>query len=220
MGRSVEILQKQADKLENSQVIELDVSKAASVKTGFETARASNGPIDVLVNNAGAALSAPLYHTTDEDWHQMLGVNLTGTFYCCREVISDMKKNHWGRIVNIASIAGLAGAPYITAYTAAKHGVIGLTRSLALELARDNVTVNAICPGYVNTDMLERSITNIMDKTTLDRDQVIEELLSKNPQHRFIEPEEVAATVLWLCQASCDGITGEAISMNGGGTGA
>ena len=155
--------------------------------------------------------------TDDENWKHMLDVNLSSVFYCCREVITDMREHNWGRIVNIASVAGLSGAPYITAYCAAKHGVIGLTRALALELAKKDITVNALCPGYTNTDLLEGAINNIMSKTSLSRDEAEEQLKSTSPQHRFIEPKEIAACVAWLCLPGSESINGQAIPITGGG---
>jgi len=135
----------------------------------------------------------------------------------CREIIEDMRGRGWGRIINIASIAGLAGAAYISAYCAAKHGVVGLTRSLAMELARHRITVNALCPGYTSTDLLDGAIENIMGKTSLGREAAEEQLKKVNPQHRFIEPQEVAASVAWLCLPGSEGINGQAISITGGG---
>jgi len=129
-----------------------------------------------------------------------------------------MRAKKWGRVVNIASIAGLSGAAYISAYCAAKHGVIGLTRALALELARLDITVNALCPGYTNTELLEGAINNIVAKTELTREEAEDQLKSSSPQHRFIEPEEIAATVAWLCLSGSEGITGQAIPINGGGS--
>jgi NAD(P)-dependent dehydrogenase (short-subunit alcohol dehydrogenase family) len=149
-------------------------------------------------------------------WQRIVDVNMTGAFLCTRYVLSDMQKQGWGRIVNIASTAGLKGYPFVSAYTAAKHGVIGLTRSLALETARENITVNAICPGYTETDLLTQSLDNIVAKTGRSLDEARETLLNNNPQHRFIQPQEVAETVAWLCQPGSESITGQAISIAGG----
>lgn len=217
MGRRLEPLSEKARTLADARAVQIDVCDPASVVTAFQQAHETAGAVDILVNNAGAALAAPLQRTTDRQWKDMLDVNLTGTFLCCREVVDGMRQQNWGRIINIASIAGLAGAPYITAYCAAKHGVVGLTRALALELARAAVTVNAICPGYTNTEMLEQSVLNIMEKTGMDRTAAEEQLLVKNPQHRFIEPEEVAATACWLCLPGSESVNGETITLNGGG---
>ena len=218
MGRSKETLEQKCEELTKAQGITVDVCSSASVKKAFEQARNTFGPVDILINNAGAAYSAPLHKTDDENWKHMLDVNLSGVFYCCREVVADMRAKKWGRVVNIASIAGLSGAAYISAYCAAKHGVIGLTRALALELARLDITVNALCPGYTNTELLEGAINNILAKTELSREEAEDQLKSTSPQHRFIEPEEVAATVAWLCLSGSEGITGQAIPINGGGS--
>jgi 3-hydroxybutyrate dehydrogenase len=217
MGRSEDTLLKKCNELKHAQAVVVDVSKDDSVQQAFQSAKKTFGPIDILINNAGAAYAAPLQRTDNENWQYMLDVNLSGVFYCCREVVDDMRKRKWGRIINIASIAGLAGAPYISAYCAAKHGVIGLTKSLALELAKLDITVNAICPGYTNTELLDGAIDNILQKTDLTRDQAIDHLKNTSPQQRFVEPEEVAATVAWLCLSGSESITGQAIPMTGGG---
>jgi len=199
MGRSQAVLEEKCTGLSQSRGVSVDVCSPAAVHAGFARAREAFGPVSILINNAGAAWSAPLHRTDNEHWQHMLDVNLSGTFYCCREVIEDMRGRGWGRIINIASIAGLAGAAYISAYCAAKHGVIGLTRSLAMELARQRITVNALCPGYTSTDLLDDAIANIMSKTSLSREAAEEQLKMANPQHRFIEPQEVAASAAWLC---------------------
>ena len=218
MGRTLESLQETAACLTTAHYQQVDVCSEESVHQAFKQAREKMGAIDILVNNAGAAVSAPLHRTSTEDWKFMLDVNLSGTFFCCREVTSDMRKRKWGRIINVASIAGLTGAAYISAYCAAKHGVIGLTRALAMELADKNITVNALCPGYTNTDLLEGALENIMAKTGLSRKAAEDELKSTNPQNRFIEPEEVAASVAWLCLPGSEGINGHAIPITGGGS--
>ncbi len=217
MGRSMETLQEKSQCLSQAQGISVDVSLEKSVKEAFVTARDTFGPVDILINNAGAAYSAPLQNTDEDNWKYMLDVNLSSVFYCSREVVPDMREQNWGRIVNIASIAGLAGAPYISAYCAAKHGVIGLTRALALELASKEITVNAICPGYTNTDLLEGAIDNIVNKSTLSREEAEKQLKSSSPQHRFIEPEEIATSVVWLCLPGSESITGLALPITGGG---
>ena len=149
-------------------------------------------------------------------WRQMLDVNLTGTFLCAQAALAGMLPAGYGRIVNIASIAGLAGAPYVAAYCAAKHGVIGLTRALALEFARKNITVNAVCPAYTETDMVGAAVANIVAKTGRSADEARAELVRRNPQGRLMQPQEVANTVLWLCLPGSEAITGQAISVSGG----
>jgi len=173
------------------------------------------GP-DILVNNAGIAESAALTKTGDELWQRHLAINLSGSFYCMRAALPQMIERGWGRILNIASIAGKTGAPYIAAYSASKHGVLGLTRSSALEVASKGITVNAICPGYVDTEMTTRGIENIAKKTGLSADQAMESIRKMSPQNRIIEPEEVAALALLLASEEGRGINGQAINVDGG----
>jgi NAD(P)-dependent dehydrogenase (short-subunit alcohol dehydrogenase family) len=193
-----------------------DVSDAGSVREAVTAARAAIGPITVLVNNAGQARSGPLSATDDALWNSMISVNLTGTFLCMRECLPDMLKAGFGRIVNIASTAGLAGYPYVSAYCAAKHGVIGLTRAVALETARRNVTVNAVCPGYTDTDIVRSAVANISAKTGRSEQEARAELISRNPQGRLVTPEEVADTVRWLCLRTSGSVTGQSIAVAGG----
>ncbi len=194
-----------------------DVSDVAGVEKLFNNVaeRLGRGP-DIMVNNAGIAESAPLTKTDDELWHRHLAINLSGTFYCTRAALPQMIAGGWGRIINIASIAGKTGAPYIAAYSASKHGVLGLTRSLALEVATKGITVNAICPGYVDTDMTTHGIENITKKTGLSADQAMESIRKMSPQNRIIEPEEVAALALLLASEEGRGINGQAINVDGG----
>jgi 3-hydroxybutyrate dehydrogenase len=201
----------------NALAIVCDVSDPASVKQMFSTAKESlgRGP-DILVNNAGIAESAPLVHTDDELWHRHIAINLSGSFYCTRAALPSMIKGKWGRIINIASIAGKTGAPYISAYSASKHGLIGLTRSVALEVATLGITVNAICPGYVDTQMTTRAIENITKKTQRSSEEALEILEKTNPQNRLITPEEVAAVAMLLASEEGQGINGQAINVDGG----
>jgi NAD(P)-dependent dehydrogenase (short-subunit alcohol dehydrogenase family) len=219
MGRSREVLLSQAAKLGShtpSQAIEIDVTEPDSVKRAFAAAAAQFGPAAILVNNAGQAASAPFDKTDMTMWRRLIDVNLTGTFLCSRAVVPGMLKAGHGRIVNIASIAGLAGAAYVTAYCASKHGVVGLTRSLAMELARKNITVNAVCPGYVETEMVRTAVANIVAKTGRSAAEAEAELVRRNPQGRILQPQEVANAVLWLCLPGSEAITGQAISVSGG----
>jgi NAD(P)-dependent dehydrogenase (short-subunit alcohol dehydrogenase family) len=193
-----------------------DVSDVDAVRMAVAAARAELGPVTVLINNAGQAQSAALGKTSDSLWHSMLAVNLTGTFYCMRECLPDMLKAGFGRIVNIASTAGLTGYPYVSAYCASKHGVIGLTRAVAFETARHPVTVNAVCPGYTDTDVVRSAIANICAKTGRSEAEALAELVSHNPQSRLITPEEVADTVLWLCLPGSQSVTGQSIAVAGG----
>ena len=193
-----------------------DVAEEAQVAAAFAQARAQLGPIEILVSNAGAAESAAFVKTEPALWQRMLAVNLTGAYHCCRQVVPEMVQAGYGRIVMIASIAGLQGYPYVAAYCAAKHGVVGLTRALALETARAGITVNAICPGYVDTEMTEATLANIMAKTGRSRAAAMEALVEHNPQRRLIAPAEIAETVLYLCRPGSEGVTGQAIVLAGG----
>ncbi|SMG20440.1 SDR family NAD(P)-dependent oxidoreductase [Paracoccus sp. J56] len=189
-----------------------DVTDEASVKAMFAEA----GPCDIVIANAGAADSAPLGRTSLDQWNAMLAVNLTGTFLTFREGLAQL--SGWGRLIAVASTAGLRGYAYVAPYAAAKHGVVGLVRSLALEVAKKPVTVNALCPGFLETEMTERSIANIMDKTGKSRDQALAALTATNPQERLIQPAEVSAAALWLCAPGSEGINGQAIAIAGGET--
>ncbi|HEX7998368.1 MAG TPA: SDR family NAD(P)-dependent oxidoreductase [Pyrinomonadaceae bacterium] len=194
-----------------------DVSDAGSVQRAFASVTESFGRgVDILVNNAGIAESAPLVRTSDELWQRLLAVNLTGTFLCTRAALPTMLEHGWGRIINIASIAGKTGAPYISAYTASKHGVLGLTRSVALEVATKGVTVNAICPGYVETEMAAQAINNISSKTGKSEAEARDVLNRMSPQNRLVTPEEVAALALLLASEEGRGINGQAINVDGG----
>jgi NAD(P)-dependent dehydrogenase (short-subunit alcohol dehydrogenase family) len=194
-----------------------DVSDARSVEAAFAGARKFFGRgVDVLVSNAGIAESAKFTDTADDFWQRHLAVNLSGTFYCMRAALPSMIERGWGRVINVASIAGKTGAPYIAAYSASKHGVLGLTRSVALEVARSGVTVNAICPGYVETDMTTRAVENITAKTGRSAEEAVEAIKRMSPQHRLVTPEEVAALALLLASEDGRGITGQAINVDGG----
>ena len=193
-----------------------DVSDADAVASAFAAAKDGIGPPDILVNNAGIAKSAPFLRTEAELWQEIIGVNLTGVYLCSRAALPDMNEAGFGRIVTVASTASLKGYAYVTAYTAAKHGVIGLTRALALETARSGVTVNAVCPGYTDTDIVRDSIANIVAKTGRSEEDALAALVAHNPQGRLVEPGEVAEAVAWLCLPSSAAITGQAIVVAGG----
>jgi NAD(P)-dependent dehydrogenase (short-subunit alcohol dehydrogenase family) len=193
-----------------------DVIDADQVGAAMAAARDHFGPIAILVNNAGQAQSAPFQKTSLELWNRMIAVNLTGSFLCTQAALPQMLEGGWGRIVNIASTAGQRGYAYVAAYAAAKHGVIGMTRSLALELARKNITVNAVCPGYTETDILRESIANVVAKTGRSEQDARDQFAAANPQGRIIQPAEVAAAVLWLCSQGAASVTGQAISISGG----
>jgi NAD(P)-dependent dehydrogenase (short-subunit alcohol dehydrogenase family) len=195
-----------------------DVTDEASMATLYEKAEAARGPLDIVVANAGMATSAPAYKTSLADWQRTLDVNLTGAFLAVKPALAGMAKRKTGRLVFIASTASLKGYAYTAPYVAAKHGVLGLMRALAVEMVKPGVTVNAVCPGFVETDMLEESVRRVVEKTGRSDADIRAEFRSGNPQGRFIQPQEVAATVLWLVSEEAQSITGQAISISGGET--
>jgi NAD(P)-dependent dehydrogenase (short-subunit alcohol dehydrogenase family) len=174
------------------------------------------GPIEILVNNAGASGSHKFVNHPDELWEQMLEINMTGVYRVCKAVVPDMIERKWGRIINIASISSKIGAGYVVAYTAAKHGVLGLTRALAVELNPHNITVNAICPGYLDTPMTDRNVANIVARTGKSEAEIRKHIEKDNPQKRLITPEEVAAVAVMLAGQAARGITAQAINVDGG----
>ena len=186
------------------------------VKDAFRQARGLNGPITVVVANAGAAASVPFAKLTLEQMQAMLSVNLIGVANAWQTAMSDMKAAGWGRMIAVASTAGIKGYPYVAAYCAAKHGVVGLTRALSLELAATGITVNAICPGYVETPMLDRSIANIIERTGSSEEKTRASLTAGNPQKRFIQSDEVAGAALWLCSDAAKSMNGHALTLSGG----
>ena len=198
--------------------IECDVSEEKSVVAAFAAALDAHGPPYILVNNAGQAEAAKLADTSLELWNRLLGVNLTGTFLCTKQVVDAMTAAGGGRIINIASTAGLKGASRISAYCASKHGVIGFTRALAAETARTGVTVNAICPSYTESEMTDRTLSALADRRSTTKAGARELLERTIPIGRLIKPEEVAAAALYLCSAEAAAITGHAIAVDGGET--
>ena len=216
MGRRKEPLEEVASSLSNTQVVTCDVTDESQVVQAFTQAAESFGPVDILVNNAGAAPTSPFHKLSADDWRKVMALNLDGVFYCSRQVIEPMLERGWGRIINIASTAALTGYAYVSAYCASKHGVLGLTRALALETATKGVTVNAICPGYTDTDVIRNAVKYIMEKTGRSEEEALKEFTDTNPQKRLVQPEEVADTVRWLCDKNSASITGQAISVSGG----
>ncbi len=210
-GRCEERLQALATKHTGISYVVADVTDEKSVKAMF----AASGTVDIVIANAGASESSAFAKTTLESWQRMLSVNLTGVFLTLREGLRQMTQRP-GRLIAIASTAGLKGYAYVAPYAAAKHGVVGLVRSLALEIANSDITVNAICPGFLDTEMTDRSVANIMEKTGMDEDKARAELAGHNPQGRLIDPREVAETALWLCSDGAVSVNGQAISLSGG----
>ncbi len=210
VGRRMEPLEQVAETSPAIRAVAADVTDEHSVKAMFSEA----GSVDIVIANAGASESAPFGRTSLEAWNRMIAFNLTGAFLTLQGGLNQMRG--WGRLISVASTAGLKGYAYVAPYAAAKHGVIGLTRSLALEVATRDVTVNALCPGFLDTEMTERSIVNIVEKTGMDPEKAKQTLARHNPQKRLIQPSEVASAALWLCGAGSEGVNGQAIAIDGG----
>lgn len=219
-GRSHPHLLEVADEITDAggtvRAVVCDVTNRKSVERAVEKIQRELGEIEVLVNNAGIADSAPFATMADESWDRIIAVNLTGTYLCMRAIVPGMFERRRGRVINIASIAGLTGFAYTAAYCAAKHGVVGLTRGVAIEAAAKGVTVNAVCPGWVNTDMTRASIERIVTTTGRTEEQARAVLERMSPQGRLIEPDEVAALALFLAGPDAYGINGQTLSVDGG----
>jgi len=215
-GRDRSRLDRAGESIGSACVVTVDVRDENSVKRAFEQARETFGDVDILVNAAGYAHSAPAKRISLDEWREAIDVDLTGTFLCCREALGPMIDARYGRIVSVASTAALRGYRYVAAYCAAKHGIVGLTKALALETAASNVTVNAVCPGYTQTPMLDETIANIVAKTGRSATEARDALLKETPRGVFVHPTDVAAAVAWLCLPGAEAVTGQAIAVDGG----
>ena len=221
VGRNAEVLQATANRITKDYGVKVatalaDVADEPAVQSAVTSLREVLGAPTILVNNAGVAVSSPFLKSDAAFWQRVLDTDLMGAVNCTQAVLPAMLESKCGRIINIASTAGITGYAYITAYCAAKHGMIGLTRALAIETARTGVTVNAVCPGYTDTDMTTQSIANIMQKTGRSREEAAASLVSRNPQGRLIQPAEVADAVVWLCGDNAASVTGQSIVIAGG----
>jgi NAD(P)-dependent dehydrogenase (short-subunit alcohol dehydrogenase family) len=217
IGRHVARLAETADRIGDlAFAAPADVTDADMLAAAMEAGRDRFGPIDILVNTAGAATSAPFLKTDADAFRAMLALNLEAPAEAARLVLPGMLTRRWGRIINVASTAGLKGYPYVSAYVAAKHGLVGLTRALALEVASKGVTVNAVCPGFTDTDLVARSIAAITGKTGRSEEDARAALSASNPQGRLITPDEVATTIVWLCGDGASGVNGTAVPVAGG----
>ncbi|MFC3677648.1 SDR family NAD(P)-dependent oxidoreductase [Ferrovibrio xuzhouensis] len=221
IGRDAALLERRAAELDEAYGVSAgafpaDVTDAAAVAAMLQQAAALLGPVDILVNNAGFGASQPFAKMTAGHWNDMLAVNLTGVFTVTRAAIGGMLARKRGRVINVASTAGLTGYAYVAAYCAAKHGVVGLTRALAREYAKSGITVNAVCPGYVDTDMTATTIDTIVKKTGRSAAEARAELAAGNPQGRLVRPEEVADAVIWLAGDAAAAVTGQCIAVAGG----
>lgn len=219
VGRRPEPLQQLADALgDNSQIVSADVTDPDNLKTAFATAEARFNTVEILVNCAGMAPTAPFHRIAFDDWQRTMDVNVNGVFHCTQLALAGMREAGWGRIINIASVASLRGFPYVAGYCASKHAVLGMTRALALEVATQGITVNAVCPGYVDTDIVRDAIAGIVAKTGRTEAEAMQHFTESNPQERLIEAAEVATAVSWLCSDGATSVTGQAIAIDGGGT--
>jgi NAD(P)-dependent dehydrogenase (short-subunit alcohol dehydrogenase family) len=221
VGRRLEKLHQAVEQIRSSRAkvvhcTSADVTNRNALERAFASAREQHGPVTILVNNAGAASSAPFAKVTPDAWRETMAVNLDALLHCCQAALPDLLEAEHGRIVTIASTAGLKGYAYAAPYVAAKHGAVGLTRALAAELAKTNVTVNAVCPGFTDTDIVSEAVARISAKTGRGREEARAELARFNPQGRLIDPAEVASAVLWLCLPESRSITGQAVALAGG----
>jgi len=215
-ARNRERLETAAAAIEGARAQAVDVTDPVAVEAAVREAAAAFGPVSLLVNNAGGVASAPFEKTSLQAWRDALDLNLMGAVHCTRAVLPGMKADKWGRIVNIASTAGLVGYRYVSAYVAAKHAVVGLTKALALELAKSGITVNAVCPGYTDTKVIASAVKTISDATDRSAAEALATFTAANPQGRLVKPQEVAAAVVWLASENAAAVNGIALPIAGG----
>jgi len=216
LGRRLDVLEDQVRRLPRTQAVSCDLTRLDDIPAAFARAAREFGPVDILVNNAGRVETLPFHKAGLSHWSATMTLNVDAVFACMTEVYPEMRARGWGRIVNIASTAALKGYAYVSAYCAAKHAVLGLTRAVALEAADSGVTVNAVCPGYTDTDIIGDAIRVLGAKTGRSAEQALAEFTRANPQGRLVKPDEVANAVLWLCAPGSESITGQAIAVAGG----
>ena len=225
-GHSVTLVGRRSEPLEAlSQVLDAqsfaisgDVTNRDEIESAFKAAKTQFGDIEILVNCAGMAPTAPFHHIDFAEWHRTMDVNVNGVFHCTQLALDSMLENNWGRVVTIASVASLRGFPYVSGYCASKHAVLGMTRALALEVAARGITVNAVCPGYADTDIVRNAIAGIVSKTGRTEADAMQHFTESNPQGRLVEVTEVASAVSWLCSEGAASVTGQAIAIDGGST--
>ena len=216
VGRRAELLAEVARSLPRAHCAVADVTDAAQLAAAFDGATAAFGAPDIVIANAGAAATAPFERTTPDAWRRMMAVNLDAVFLTAQAAMPGLRAAEHGRLIVIASTAGVRGYPYTSAYVAAKHGAVGLVRALAVELAPTAITVNAVCPGFTDTDIVAGAVANITAKTGRTTESALGELTRYNPQRRLIAPDEIAAAVLWLCAPASRSVTGQTIIVAGG----